>query len=208
MGFVKGKLQITTDHVFNFFTGVALTVINAVLAIFFYSYAYNKPDGSSCFANSQGDFSPTVEATKAKQGYFIDVSLMFETWFKTGFFLCCSVILYYILTFISFKSNGSSKSLFGQLITAIGYFTILGQLVFVMLGTMLRSSPEAKTCSGDNAIEGSEPFLWKSGSFIKTYLSLFCIVPGLLMPWYIYTTFKEEQNAHFRRPHTHVKKAK
>ena len=125
-------------------------------------------------------------------------------WFSTGFILCCSTLAYYILGFLNFKCG--KANLLAQLITAIGYFSVLGTLVWIVYGTLLRWSEEAKACSGDLVTNnGQEPYQWKSGKFMKLYIWVMGGVIGLTFLCTIVSSISDSCSSSYRRCHAHIK---
>ena len=170
-------------------------IINSVLAYFFYRYAFVNPDEDSCFASH---VPGTTSASQTEQGDFtIDVSKEFETWFTQGFNLSCSALAYYLLTFMNFKCCGRGR-LIGELVTALGYFAVLGTLIWLVLGSLLRWSYRGVACS-------DPAYLEKSGKFMMVYLFAMYAIVGLTFMCTIGSSIKETCDARFKRSHAHFK---
>jgi len=201
---LKGSMQTNQDQLGSFCTGICSVILNVVLAYFFFAYAFASPDGSSCFATADGAIAATYEETKTMEGRFFEVSRAFELWFRTGFVLCCCTLAYYTLSYLNYKCGRSN--LINQVITGIGYLSVLGTLVWTIAGTMLRRSEEAKVCSGDLATDdGQAPYQWKSGKFMKLYIWAMYGVIGLTVLYSLITAMSDACSTSYRRCHAHVK---
>ena len=131
-------------------------IVNSVLASYFYTYAYANPDEGSCYANGQGAVAAT---STTLTGEVTNVSKELETWFMMGFILSCSIIAYYLLGFLNYKCGNAS--LIAELVTAIGYFSVLGTLGWVVYGTLLQRLASVKGCSGSGVENnGQAPYQW------------------------------------------------
>jgi len=121
-----------------------------------------------------------------------------------GFILTCSALVFYIFSFLNFKC--CRASLMNELNRAIGYFAVLGTLVWLVLGTMLRWSLPGKTCSGDIVDDksGQAPYQWQSGRFIKIYLFILFGVVGATFLCAIVGAITAATSAAYRRSHAHV----
>ena len=163
-----------------------------------------NPDEGSCFANSEGVIAATGAETKTMAGKFFAVSRLFEMWFMCGFILTCSSLAFYIFSFLNFKY--CRANLMNELNRAIGYFSVLGTLVWLVLGTVLRWSLPGKTCSGDMVDDksGQVPYQWSSGRFIKIYLFILFGVVSITLICAIAGAITAAASAAYRRPHAHV----
>lgn len=122
-----------------------------------------------------------------------------------GFILSSAALAHYILSYINFKwCHGKVLS---ELITALGYFSALGSLVWLILGALHRWSEQGKACSGDYVADktGESPYLWKSGKFMKVYLFILSCLFGLFFFCFIVSAIKDSCSAGIRRCHAHVK---
>ena len=155
---IPGALATNQEHLSSFCSGFLMVILLSIQAYFFYVYGMANPDSGYCFANNAGVVTATRAETKTMEGEFFAVSNLFGLWFMCGFIITSSALLYYIFTFINFKCCGNAN-LMTELVKAIGYFAVLGTLVWLVLGTMLRWSVPGKACAGDSvANDGQAPY--------------------------------------------------
>ena len=146
---IKGGLALNQEDLSSFCSGLGMSILLSVQLYFFCIYALANPDEGDCFANSAGDIALTKKQTKEMTGDFYTMSSLFELWFMGGLTITASALLYYILTFMKFKCCRHAE-LMTELVRAIGYFAVLGTLVWVVAGGMLRWSLPGKACAGDS----------------------------------------------------------
>ena len=80
-------------------------IVYAVLAHFFFMYAWMNPDEGSCFASQsfkigKPEVPLSVAATATTEAIYatgyIDVSARFTFWFVFGFFLCLALFVHFL----------------------------------------------------------------------------------------------------------------
>ena len=149
-------------------TGAINLIINAVLAYYFYQYAYANPDEGQCWA---AESSRTPVATETA-GY-TNVTANFHSWFFWGFIINIVSLVVAVLQFIAagLKSEG-----IGKLAACVaGPLGCVG-LVWFIMGLVWRYGEAGNVCSGDYVVAGTDgtvqqtaPYAWKSGYFLNLY---------------------------------------
>ena len=146
--------------------GVLNLIVNAVLAYYFYQYAYANPDQGECWAAKTSQV-PSATATAG----FTNVTENFHSWFNWGFYINILALVVGLLQVLagSLRNEGIAK-LAGCLGAPLG---CVG-LVWFIMGLVWRYQEVGNVCSGDyvlagSAQDGSAPYAWASGAFINLY---------------------------------------
>ena len=144
--------------------GAGNIIINAVLAYYFYQYAYANPDVGECWATAGQTTPLSVETAGYK-----NVTAQFHSWFYWGFIINIVSLVVGVLQVIAgaLKNEGIAK-----LATCAAGPLGCGGLAWFIAGLVLRYRQIGNVCSGDLVLEGADqtgPYAWKSGKFMNIY---------------------------------------
>ena len=117
-------------------------ILSSILAICFYTYAFNNPDPNNCFANE----ATIVPLGTSADGY-INISQKFRIWFLWGFGLH---IAHAFNSFVDIVFSFLFKKIYDRSLVYMSYgFTICIGSGWLVMGCLIRWKLTGKVCSGD-----------------------------------------------------------
>ena len=149
-------------------------ISNIIWAVFFGIYAFNNPDKSTCWAQ-EGSKTPSPVALNQ----MVNVTESMTNFFTFAFIVMCASMAYSVFGAIAIAAKSTGLGSCAQL---IGLLSCTGGIAIVIWGSIIRWGEPGRTCAGD-FYEGEgkpEPYLWKTGKFMKIYLILLYIIWGLI----------------------------
>ena len=99
------------------------------------------------------------------------------TWFTFAFIVMCASISYSLLgmIFLCTKSSG-----LGYCTQVIGLLSCTGNIALLIWGSIVRWQGPGRICSADyydyQGPNKPEPYMWKSGKFMKVWLIILYVV--------------------------------